>query len=110
MTLPSGPPHPPRAAGGPSRAWRARVVDPRLLSHATAARGHLLTVAALGLAAAALILAQAGLLATVLRFVLLRRWVFRRGAPQRAGGSAAGHVTRMGTGADTSTLGGRPPS
>jgi ATP-binding cassette subfamily C protein CydD len=41
-------------------------VDPRLLRHATAARGYLLGAVALGLAAAALILAQAGLLATVL--------------------------------------------
>jgi ATP-binding cassette, subfamily C, bacterial CydD len=66
VTPPSGAPPRPRAEGGPSRAWRARVVDPRLLRHAAAARGYLLAAIALGLAAAALILAQAGLLATVL--------------------------------------------
>ncbi len=43
----------------------ARVLDPRLLRHAAAARGYLLAAVALGLAGAALILAQAGLLAAV---------------------------------------------
>jgi ATP-binding cassette, subfamily C, bacterial CydD len=38
-----------------------RPVDPRLLRHARAARGHLLTVVILGLATSGLILAQAGL-------------------------------------------------
>ena len=78
MTLPSGTPPRTRAEGVPSREWCARVVDPRLLRHATAARGYLLAAIALGLAAAALILAQAGLLATVLATAV------------RGGGPAAG--------------------
>jgi ABC-type transport system involved in cytochrome bd biosynthesis fused ATPase/permease subunit len=44
-----------------------RPVDPRLLRHAKAARGHLLTVVILGLATSALVLAQAGLLAGAAR-------------------------------------------
>ena len=43
-----------------------KVVDPRLLRHASAARGYLLVTVGLGLAATALILAQAGLLAHAL--------------------------------------------
>jgi ATP-binding cassette subfamily C protein CydD len=43
-----------------------RPADPRLLRHARAARGYLITTVALGLAATALILAQAGLLARAL--------------------------------------------
>jgi ATP-binding cassette subfamily C protein CydD len=43
-----------------------KPVDPRLLRHATAARGHLVTVVVLGLLASALVLAQAGLLARCL--------------------------------------------
>jgi ATP-binding cassette, subfamily C, bacterial CydD len=43
-----------------------RPVDPRLLRHARAARGYLVTAIVLGLAATGLILAQAGLLAHVL--------------------------------------------
>ena len=58
MTVPAG------RGTGPVRAVRA--VDPRLLRHAAAARGYLLCAIALGLAGAALILAQAGLLAGAL--------------------------------------------
>ncbi len=43
-----------------------RPVDPRLLRHAAAARGYLVLTVLLGLAATALILAQAGLLARAL--------------------------------------------
>jgi ATP-binding cassette subfamily C protein CydD len=43
-----------------------RPADPRLLRHARAARGYLVTAVAAGLAGAALILAQAGLLARAL--------------------------------------------
>jgi ATP-binding cassette subfamily C protein CydD len=43
-----------------------RAVDPRLLRHAAAARGGMLAAVVLGLATAGLILAQAGLLASVL--------------------------------------------
>jgi ATP-binding cassette subfamily C protein CydD len=43
-----------------------RPADPRLLRHARAARGYLITTVALGLAATALILIQAGLLARAL--------------------------------------------
>jgi ATP-binding cassette subfamily C protein CydD len=43
-----------------------RPVDPRLLRHARAARGYLVTAVGLGLAATAAILAQAGLLAHAL--------------------------------------------
>jgi ATP-binding cassette subfamily C protein CydD len=45
---------------------RNRPVDPRLLRHASAARGYLITTVVLGLAATGLILAQAGLLARAL--------------------------------------------
>jgi ATP-binding cassette subfamily C protein CydD len=45
---------------------RLRQLDPRLLRHASAARGYLATTVFLGLAGTALILAQAGLLAHVL--------------------------------------------
>jgi len=65
VTLPSGAPPRPRAEGGPSRAWRARGG-----STAAQARGGGAWLPAgrdrARLAAAALILAQAGLLATVL--------------------------------------------
>jgi ATP-binding cassette, subfamily C, bacterial CydD len=44
----------------------AKVVDPRLLRHASAARGYLVVTVLLGLAGTALILAQAGLLARLL--------------------------------------------
>jgi ATP-binding cassette subfamily C protein CydD len=44
----------------------AKPVDPRLLRHASAARGYLVLTALLGLAATGLILAQAGLLARLL--------------------------------------------
>jgi ABC-type transport system involved in cytochrome bd biosynthesis fused ATPase/permease subunit len=44
----------------------ARPVDPRLLRHASAARGYLVLTVLLGLAATGLILAQAGLLARLL--------------------------------------------
>ena len=43
-----------------------RPVDPRLLRHAGAARGYLAVVVVLGLTLAALVLAQAGLLARAL--------------------------------------------
>lgn len=43
-----------------------RPLDPRLLRHATAARGYLLLTAGLGLAATGLVIAQAGLLAHLL--------------------------------------------
>ncbi len=66
MTVPAGPPSRPGAGAGPGRSGMARVLDPRLLRHAAAARGYLLAAVALGLAGAALILAQAGLLAAVL--------------------------------------------
>ena len=64
MIDPSGPPSRPGGRGGPGRARPVRVVDPRPLRRATAASGYLLAAIALGLAAAALILAQAGLLTT----------------------------------------------
>ncbi len=48
MTLPSGAAARPRTEGGPSLVWWARVVDPRLFRHATAARGYLLAAIALG--------------------------------------------------------------
>jgi len=44
----------------------AKVVDPRLLRHASAARGYLVVTVLLGVAGTALILAQAGLLARLL--------------------------------------------
>jgi len=44
----------------------ARPVDPRLLRHASAARGYLVVTVVLGLAGTGLILAQAGLLARLL--------------------------------------------
>lgn len=56
----------PGAERGPGRGRRLRVVDPRLLRHAASARRYLLAAIGLGLAAAVLILAQAGLLATLL--------------------------------------------
>ena len=65
MTGVAGPPRP-GAGGDPGKAVPVRAVDRRLLRHATAARHYLLAAAGLGLAAAALIIAQAGLLATVL--------------------------------------------
>ena len=43
-----------------------RLVDPRLLRHARAARGYLIFTIALGLAVTVLVLAQAGLLAHAL--------------------------------------------
>lgn len=48
-----------RSAGG-------RAVDPRLLRHASAARGYLVVTVCIGLATTALVLAQAGLLARAL--------------------------------------------
>jgi hypothetical protein len=53
---PSGPPSRPGGRGGTGRARPVRVVDPRLLRHATAARAYLLAAIALRLAAVALIL------------------------------------------------------
>src|SRR5580698_9892208 len=50
----------------PARPPRSRPIDPRLLRHAGAARGYLVTTVALGLAGTGLILAQAGLLARAL--------------------------------------------
>ena len=47
MTLPSEPPH----RDGPRRVRLGRVVDPRLLKHATAARGYMLAAVALSLTA-----------------------------------------------------------
>jgi ATP-binding cassette, subfamily C, bacterial CydD len=44
----------------------SRAVDPRLLRHAGAARGYLVVTVCIGLATAALVLAQAGLLARAL--------------------------------------------
>jgi ATP-binding cassette subfamily C protein CydD len=44
----------------------ARPIDPRLLKHASAARGYLILTVVLGLAGTGLILAQAGLLARLL--------------------------------------------
>ncbi|MGH3409534.1 MAG: hypothetical protein ACRDRJ_44625, partial [Streptosporangiaceae bacterium] len=44
----------------------AKPIDPRLLRHASAARGYLILTVVLGVAGTGLILAQAGLLARLL--------------------------------------------
>ena len=66
MTVRAGPSSRPGAWAGRGPGRVARAVDPRLLRCAAAARGSLLAAVVLGLATAALILAQAGLLAAVL--------------------------------------------
>jgi ATP-binding cassette subfamily C protein CydD len=50
----------------PSRSGRLRPLDPRLLQHASAARGYLISATSLGLATTAMVLLQASLLASVL--------------------------------------------
>ena len=56
----------PSSGQGTVESGAMRVVDPRLLRHARAARGHLIVTVLLGLAATGLILAQAALLAHAL--------------------------------------------
>ncbi|HET7245083.1 MAG TPA: hypothetical protein VFJ07_09635, partial [Streptosporangiaceae bacterium] len=65
----------------PGRGTAMKPLDPRLLRRAGAARGFLAVTVALGLAATALILVQAGLLAHVLAAAA-------RGTPAAALGGA----------------------